>query len=32
MIKNRYAYDPEKPDETSWADFYIFQRNQNAIG
>ena len=32
MIKNRYAYDPEKPDETSWADFYIFQRNQNAVG
>jgi cyclopropane fatty-acyl-phospholipid synthase-like methyltransferase len=26
MVRNKYPYDPARPDETSFADFYFFQR------
>ena len=26
VIPNKYPYNPDKPDETSFADFYIFER------
>ena len=31
-INNRFPYDVENPNETSWADFFIFQRNLNING
>jgi len=26
QIPNRYPFDPAKPDQTSFADFYVYQR------
>lgn len=27
MIENQYPYDESDPDNTSWSDFYFYQRN-----
>lgn len=26
--KNKYPWDPEKPDDTSWSDFYIYLKSE----
>jgi SAM-dependent methyltransferase len=32
FIKNKYSYDPNNPSDTSFADFYIFNRSADAVG
>ena len=30
-VRNRYSYDVANPAETSWADFYFFERRPAAV-